>query len=370
MFLRKALCCAVAGLGLVIASPNRVQAQVKVLSAAPPNVEYQYQLYYPRFYWAWAGPGLSLGGSLPSKGREGISSFYGRPIPAPLGAGVYVNPFAYGTLLPGPGLNYGLASTSQSPTITPQGDGQPISQIAGTNPIAPGAITTSTTPTAPVLSTTATKVAPPAPSAVAQPITPPISTSTPLAIVKSTEMEAFGDENFKQQQWVQAYVNYHNAVMIAGDRASAQLRLGFTCLALKRYPESAQAFKQAFAIDPSIGKTGDTLDSIFGPLNPAINTEITEGVVSWAKDDLRNQDRLFLLGVVLHYKNDARSAQILEAAMRIPGPKEHLVAVLNSPLPETDSNPPIPEAFVAVPSDTTKLPPLHEQPLALQRSMR
>ncbi len=356
MLIRQFLVCFAIGVGLAFGNPSCGWSQTQVWSAAPPNVEYQYQLYYPRI-WGWPGPGLSLGGSLPSKGREGISSFYGRPMPVPLGAGVYVNPFAYSAQLPGPPLAFGLASSTPNPNAGPQQTGQPISQMAGT-------------------------ALPPAPNPGAYgstiPVAPKLRLVSPVrleSIQRSREMESFGDENLKHQQWTQAYINYHNAVITADERADAHLRLGFACLMLKRFPEAVREFKTAVTLDPTIGKSGETLGSILGPENQPAQTELILNVAKWTKENLRDQDHLFLLGVVLMYNQDPRSTEILEAALRVTGPKDqkdHLMALLTPAARIIESNesmPLLPPGPTPNPPEQAKLPELHQQPLALNQPM-
>jgi hypothetical protein len=352
MFFRQIFGCAVVGFGLAIASPASGLAQVQVMSASPPNVEYQYQLYYPRV-WGWPGPGLSLGGSLPSKGREGISSFYGRPLPVPLGAGVYVNPFAYSAQLPGPPLAFGLASNSPNPTTSPALMNPPASQTADTTPMLPAGQTTPSGTTNPSTTTTV------------EPVQRSIPVSSPAAIQQSLSMEAMGNVHFQRQNWLQAYINYRNAVMTARDRAEPHVRLAFAAIALKRYPEAAQEFKQAITIDSTSVKTGESLETIFGIEDSAVRKEIVRDVAIWSQTNLRDQDRLFLLGLILQYNNDGRSNEILQAAMQVPGPKEHLQALLTPAVPVND---PVMQASISnatEPSKPSRLPELHEQPLAL-----
>jgi hypothetical protein len=327
------------------------------LSSTPPVVEYQYQMHYPRI-WGWPGPGLSIGGSLPATGREGISSFYGLPFPVPLGAGAYMNPFAYSARLPGP-MNFGLASSPTASDTNTQGNGQPIGQTFGSNPALPPA------PTGYF-----------AQSAAPAPVPRQAVESDLITIQKSREIESFGDEQLRNQNWIQAYINYRNAVLTADDLAEPHARLGWACIALKRFSEATQEFKRALAIDPLLGNSGETIETIFGIENPAIRNELVQGVAKWAKEDLRDQDRLFLLGLVLRFNQDSRSGEVIEAAFRIPGPNDHLVALMTPAVrviqtaqtvdlkPQAVVPPPAPQPLPPVPSPP-ELPELHQHPIAL-----
>lgn len=365
--------------GVTMVSANVGHAQTQILSTNQPTVEYQYQMYYPRV-WGWPGPGWSMGGTLPANTREGVSSFYGRPLPVPLGAGVYMNPFAYSAQLPGP-MAFGLSAGQQQPQ---------------TGPGIPTPLTSSTAPQGNPSANAATPVVPFGQNlsdGAMKSVTTnkPAVTSSDAAIAKSREIESYGDANLKSQQWMQAYINYRNAVITAGDRADAHARLGLACVILQKYPEAVVEFKRAFAIDPTFAQSSESLASLLGPESQAVRAEILKKVAAWARGDLRDQDRLFLLGLVLHYDRDVRSDEILAAAMRLPGNNDHIVALMmkptdpsiqlateKSPVPPSPSAtapvsptplipelPPAEETAAPVQSDSIKLPTLHHEPIAL-----
>lgn len=269
---------AIVAAAALFANPVAGSAQNQILSTAPPAVEYQYQMYYPRI-WGWPGPGWSMGGSLPSNTREGISSFYGRPVPAPLGSGVYMNPYVYSTQLPGPPNAFGLASPTSTLPAVPQPQSTPMIRSTDTNPVLPfnqGANST--------------------PLSVAKPT---IVASTIEAKERSREIQWMGDENLQKQQWTQAYINYRNAVITAPDRPEVQVRMALTSIIMNRFPDAVLAFKQALALDPSTGRAGETFDSIFGIESQTIRAEMVQDVANWTKQNVKDQDRLFLLGMVL-----------------------------------------------------------------------
>ncbi len=352
MLSRFILACTQIAVVLSVVTPSLCSAQTTVLSTAPPNVEYQYQLNYPRI-WGWPGPGLSLGGSLPANGRQGISSFYGLPFPAPLGAGVYVNPFTYAARLPDGPLSFGLSASTALPKSSPSTTMPPIAQVPGTAP-----------------SNRFGVISPVSADASQRPF--PISSVTSLE--RGRQVVFIGDEKLKNQQWVQAYINYRNAVMIADGLPEAHLRLGIASVALSRFPEAVQEFKRALFINPAIGSSGETLVGILGPESQPIRRAMTGSVAMWTKEDLRNQDRLFLLGAVLYFDDDRRAREILEAAYRLTGSGDHLLALLTPATPPTPIAPPSSKPTgnsfppFPVPPEVPPLPELHQQPLALRQS--
>ena len=298
-----------------LASPSLAVAQIQVLSSSPPLVEYQYQLNYERPWRGWPGPGLSLGGSLPANSRQGISSLYGLPFPAPLGAGVYMNPFAYSARLPGvPGapLHFGLSASTTPASSDPRATDRsvtPVSQTGSQVPVGNGIHDRGFPHAANVQ---------------------PVAMSSPTSFQRSCEMDALGDEKMKLQNWTQAYINYRNATNHADDRADSHIRVAFASAALKRYPEAVHEFKRALSIDPHVGDPGESLESVLGPESRVIRATIINDIARWTREDLRNQDRLFLLGAMLHFDGDRRAREVLQAALEVTGSADHIVALLAS----------------------------------------
>lgn len=301
------------------------KAQQLPASSPVPVVEYQYQLHYPRPWLGYPRPGLSLGGTLPEQGGDGISSLYGLPFPWPLGYGVYRNPPAFmrhsavqpvwpesgPMLLPAPiptEDNAGDAAQSRrhqrvrTTVHVPNGS----SRLIGNASISP---------------TTETLDA---------------SVSSPASRQLSLEQQAAGDVKLQAGHWPQACLNYRNAVDAAEDRAEAHLRLGFAHTALQRFPLAVREFKRALSLDPAAASSEDRLTTLFGPDSDTVRESIQRQVTGWVREDLHDVDRLFLLGLWLHFDDDARAPAILEAALRFTDQDQHILALL---APTTDTAP-------------------------------
>ena len=274
MFPHRILLCSFVAFAFTLECPQLCQAQTQVLSPAPPNVEYQYQMYYPRWF-GWPGPGLSLGGTLPTRGREGYSSFYGRPLPVPLGSGVFVNPYAYATQLPGFN-SYGLAQSGAPANGNPGSGSQSIAQsgAAGSIPMMP--------PGPPMERLSLSRDTP----NTVKPIACCNVESSETTLHRSREVESFGDEvNLRQQQWTQGLYQLSQAPSRSADaRAAASARPASDELHECRQCRSTLStwrrqrgtdeisgsglaeFKQALAIEPTLdASAGVAGDRIFGP---------------------------------------------------------------------------------------------------------
>ncbi|MEI6540001.1 MAG: hypothetical protein WCO86_10830, partial [Planctomycetota bacterium] len=85
-------------------------------------------------------------------------------------------------------------------------------------------------------------------------------------------------------------------------------------------------FKRSLDLDPTLPQSGETFPTIFGTETAVVRTLILPPVADWTREDLRDTDRLFLLGLLLHFDEDPRGSEILEAALRTAGGNEHILA--------------------------------------------
>lgn len=313
---------------VAIAGSQYAEAQ-PIFSTVPTQAVYEYQLNYELPWQRWyGGPGLSLGGTMPSQGVFGYSSLNGIPFPAPLGAGVYVNsPAPHAVNVPG-GFPIGPGPMA-SPFAAPAGFiPPPGAMIGGGHP-----------PLAPMNAF-------PSPVPSAQPVPLRLRrrqgmVSAPAARRASIEQQNAGDQKLRQQLWTQAYVHYRNSADLAPERPEAHFRLGLSFTALKQYASAIREFKRSIDLDPTLPQSGETLSTIFADETSAWQDEVQPSVADWAREDLRDTDRLFLLGLLLHFNEDPRGSEILEAARRTPGANEYVFAFL-APRSINDDPSPVP----------------------------
>ncbi len=343
-------------------------AQPAVVSTVPTQAVYEYQLNY-QLPWQryWGGPGLSIGGTMPTQGAFGYSTLNGIPFPAPLGAGVYVNsPGSPGPLPPG-AMPFG-----PGPMLTPQGSMYPLRAMGG--PMGLGVPTVPRMGFAGQGNMPAMGEAPnPRPRQRQRQAAAPAS--SPGARRASVEQQKLGDETLRQQLWTKAYVHYRNAADLAPERAEAHFRLGLAFASLKQFASAIRAFKRSLDLDPTLPQSGETLPTIFGADNKLVQTLILPTVADWTREDLRDNDRLFLLGLLLHFDEDPRGSEILEAALRTGGADEHILAFVSpanpthenrrsGPRPRREPHPQRDPAEEAPPIDLPPSPAPSRQPLS------
>lgn len=157
--------------------------------------------------------------------------------------------------------------------------------------------------------------------------------STPEAKLRSIRHQAHGDVWFRQQNYHEAYSRYKKAVASAGDLPEPRIRLGYVLTAVGHYERAVREFKAALQLDPGWPQTGEGLGQLLGPDNELARGSIVHKVADWVREDVRDPDRLFLMGVVLHFNNPDQAAPFFETALRLAGAGDHLHAFLQPDQP-------------------------------------
>jgi hypothetical protein len=184
-------------------------------------------------------------------------------------------------------------------------------------------------------------------SASVEPSKVPVVPSTPAARLRSLEHQARGDQRLRQQKWSEARAAYRSSVDAAPDRAEGHLRLGLCLVAIQRFEPAIHEFKRALFIDPLVPRTGQISKAIFGPDSQMTRSSIISKLTDWVRDDYTNPDRLFLMGVILHFEGDPRGLEFFEAAKRMKrnGDVSH-IELFMGPAPAINDVPQAPLAAV------------------------
>jgi hypothetical protein len=159
--------------------------------------------------------------------------------------------------------------------------------------------------------------------------------SSPEQKAKSLRAQLQGDVWMKKLRFLNAYERYKVAQSAAPDRPEPYFRLGFSLTAAGNFDSAVKYFKQGLDIDPRWPSHGDRIDVLFGEDNRLSVLTMTERVGGWVREDIRDPDRLFLIGIVLFFDGDSRSSEFFEYAYRLSGGGDHLLAFLrpNGPGP-------------------------------------
>lgn len=198
----------------------------------------------------------------------------------------------------------------------------------------------------------------------------PVSGSSRAGKARSLQLQAEGDRWLREGQNVKAYLRYLEAQREAEDRGEVYFRQAFVLVAMGRYSHAVSKLKRGLQVDPKYPQNGQTLDDVYGVENVEQKVDYLQRVSDWANSDVRDTDRLFLVGALLHFDEDLRAGEFLAAAAKLGGRGPHLQAFLKnpgSPPKEADAVqivnrralplPPPPQDDLAVEAEIRKLPP-------------
>jgi len=198
------------------------------------------------------------------------------------------------------------------------------------------------------------------PPAKPNPVTRPVAPSSTTAKLRSLEAQQRGDAHLRDQQWMLAYQDYKKAVDYAEDLPETHWRLGLVLLMLQRYDSAAVSLKRAVYLDPHFPQLAPPLTEVFGADSTLARTSLAHKLAEYVRQDIRDPDRLFLLGAMLYFERDTRAAEVLETGLRLAGQGQHFEAFLQaapaSPaaVPPADNRPP---AVAPGPGGGLPLPP-------------
>ncbi|QDU39887.1 Tetratricopeptide repeat protein [Maioricimonas rarisocia] len=167
-------------------------------------------------------------------------------------------------------------------------------------------------------------VTPPTPKQILPP-------STDQAKLASMRKEHSGDLQMQQRNYAAAAERYRDAIRLAEDRPEPRFRLAIAETSRANFEEAVKEFKTLLRLHPDWAVKGPTLDSLFGDDGLLAKTLVQERLIDWVKEDIRDPDRLFLMGAILYYDNQFdRAETVLETAARLGGAKPHLRSLLGT----------------------------------------
>lgn len=156
-----------------------------------------------------------------------------------------------------------------------------------------------------------------------------VKPTTPEAKRKSIRYQAQGDEWFQRQNYLQAYARYKQAYSAAPDRPEPRFRMALALAAMAEYGPAVDELKRLARLDPDWPMHGDRLDDVFGAERNISKNAVLHKVAAWVKEDVRDPERLYLMGVLLHFNEDREKAKtIFQTASLLTGGSEEIAIYL------------------------------------------
>ncbi|MFM8285344.1 MAG: hypothetical protein ACKOGA_01285, partial [Planctomycetaceae bacterium] len=137
---------------------------------------------------------------------------------------------------------------------------------------------------------------------------------------RSLRAQAQGDEQFRKLQFLPAVGRYRQAAEAAADLPEPRLRLAWALVALGEFGQGVEHLQRGLRLDPDWAAHGPGLRELLGPGQQLAAETILHRVAGWVRADIRDPDRLLLLGVLLHFREDAAQArEVLTTAAALGG---------------------------------------------------
>jgi hypothetical protein len=176
---------------------------------------------------------------------------------------------------------------------------------------------------------------------------------------KSIRYQAQGDEYFTKQAYLQALARYKQAASAAGDRPEPRFRMGLALAAMGHFDQAVDEIKRGLRIGPNWAEEGERLADLYGPDNDIARNGLLLNVAGWVREDIRDPERLFLMGVLLYFNEDTDKAKpFFETASQLAGAPDHVRAFLAP----RRIGPPAPRGADAAPPGERPRPPAEEAP--------
>lgn len=182
-----------------------------------------------------------------------------------------------------------------------------------------------------------------------------VKPSSTAAQLRAIRLQHEGDLQMRNLQFTTAANRYGDAIAAAPDLAEPYFHLAVAEAARGNFREAVLQLKFGLQLDPTWPSSGESLDELIGEQNLLAKTQVKQRVLDWVQEDIRDPDRLFLMGALLHIDNDTgNAAQLLETAARLGGKKDYLAAFLDADATQAVA---VPAANVDQPQQGGVLPP-------------
>jgi len=158
-------------------------------------------------------------------------------------------------------------------------------------------------------------------------------------------------------QVLPAVGRYRQATEAAPDLPEPRFRLAWALVCLGEFGQGVEHLRRGLRIDPDWAAHGPGLLELFGPGQHLATDTILQRVAGWVREEIRDPDRLLMLGVLLHFREDAReSREVLETAAALGGETSSARQFLES-LNRLATAPPAPRGPAAHDPATREPPP-------------
>lgn len=184
-----------------------------------------------------------------------------------------------------------------------------------------------------------------------------VKKSNATARQRSLHFQGQGDLSFRERRFTKAYSQYRQASRAARDLTAPYFRMGLALAAAGHYGSAVREIKHGLQLDPDWPLTGESLGERFGDENVLAKNNTLHRVAQWVREDIRDPERLFLMGVLLHFNRDPdRAIKFFETADLLAGSPRHIQLFLRAEKGDADKDAGIKKPPQAPPQNGAALP--------------
>ncbi len=170
-----------------------------------------------------------------------------------------------------------------------------------------------------------------------------------------------GDQHFQRADYLAAAGKYRQATQAAADLPGPRIRLGMALAGLGEFRGAARAFKMVLQLEPRWPEQGPSLDELFGPDNDIAKNTVLQRALAWTKADIRDPDRLLVMGILLWFNEDLDAARkVFQTAVQLTEGTSPAMAFLKAGTAPVGAAPAPPVGSTDVPP-----PPSAEAPIPM-----
>lgn len=147
--------------------------------------------------------------------------------------------------------------------------------------------------------------------------------------LKARQEQIKGDIAFREQDRTKAHGHYRQAADYAEDLASVQFRLAVSYAAMGKFDLAVERLKRVLELEPAWPHEGEGLSRMYDSKHVIARNSMLIRLSSWVEEDIRDPDRLLLMGAFLFEYSPDKAREFLQSSELFSGNNRYTAPFLN-----------------------------------------
>lgn len=181
----------------------------------------------------------------------------------------------------------------------------------------------------------------------------PLKQSSAEERLAAREDQVRGDGYFREQKFPQARTAYLRAIHHAEELPEPYFRMAVAFAAQADYSSALRYLKRALDRNPKFPDQGVSISDLFGDDNVIARDAMYSSLIEWVQEDIRDPERLLLMGALLYGDSPRQAVVFLETSARLSGDTHYVAPYLAKTVAvaEPAKQNPAPQKHVVIPGD-------------------